>query len=129
MLPYMCKYRVIIDKILSFCMFVEYRIFTDSRLSVLLNVIYVLKGRLHVECETASDSRVPLLINFGIHVTVFALLRMSKLILFSSSKLEWLWNEVVVACNVLYCYLLITQKSIADNTSIGYRTCPKLISF
>jgi len=40
-LSYVCKYGLIIGKILSFCMFVEYRIFTDSRLLVLLNVIYV----------------------------------------------------------------------------------------
>jgi hypothetical protein len=111
MLPYVCKYRVIIGNVLSFCMFAEYRIFTDSRLSVLLNVIYVLKGRLRAECEPTSDSRVPLLINFWIHVTVFALLRKSKFILFSSSKLEWLWSEVVVTCNVLNCYLSITQKN------------------
>jgi hypothetical protein len=128
MLPYVCKYRVIIGNVLSFCMFVEYRIFTDSRLSVLLNVIYVLKGRLRAEFEPTSDSRVPLLINFWIHVTVFALLRMSKFILFSSSKLEWLWSEVVVTCIVLL-FIDNSKKSIAGNTFIGYRTCPKLISF
>jgi len=62
-------------------MFVEYRIFTDSRLSVLLNVIYVWKGRIHVEYEPTPDSRIRLLINFWIYVTAFALLRMSKFIL------------------------------------------------
>ena len=53
-------------------MFVEYRIFTDSRLSVLLNVICVWKGRLHVGYELAADSRIRLLINFWIYETAFA---------------------------------------------------------
>jgi len=45
-------------------MFVEYRIFTDSRLSVSLNIICAWKGRLHVEYEPTADSRIRLLINF-----------------------------------------------------------------
>jgi len=62
-------------------MFVEYRIFTDSRLSVLLNFINVWKGRLHVEYEPTTDSRIRLLITFWIYVTAFALLCMSEFIL------------------------------------------------
>jgi len=62
-------------------MFVEYRLFTGSRFSVLLNVIYVWKGRLHMEYEPTVESRIRLLINFWIYVTAFALLRMSKFIL------------------------------------------------
>jgi len=42
-------------------MFVEYRIFTDSRLSVLLNVIYVRKEWLRVEYEPDADGRIRLL--------------------------------------------------------------------
>lgn len=44
-------------------MFVEYKIFTDGRLSVLLNVIYVRKGRLRVEYEPTADSSIRLRIN------------------------------------------------------------------
>ena len=56
-LPSACKYGLIIDNILSFCMFVEYRIFTDSRLSVLLNVIYVWKERLRVEYGSSAGCK------------------------------------------------------------------------
>jgi len=62
-------------------MFVEYKIFTDGRLSVLLNVIYVRKGRLRVEYEPTADSSIRLRINSWIYVTAFTPLRMSKFIL------------------------------------------------